>query len=145
MHQLFRVMPVNDRRYPDKGGACRPGIAACQTIGAACERLLDVAVQREVEALFGEWLGDACGGDWLASLLAREYLHVVRFWVADDSEDGERTTALVDKIAAFVGEVSRSSELVYKGVDLAKYLVANDIVKVPFGKNALAQILRWAR
>lgn len=101
--------------------------------------------QREVEALFGEWLGDACGGDWMASFLAREYLHVVRFWVADDSDDGERTMALVDKIAAFIGEVSRSSELVYKGVDLAKYLVANDIVQVPFGKNALAQIMRWAR
>lgn len=101
--------------------------------------------QREVEALFGEWLEDACGGDWLAQFLAREYLHVVRFWIADESEDGERTTALVDKVAAFVGEVSRSSELIYKGADLVKYLVANDIIRVPFGKNILAQVMRWAR
>jgi len=101
--------------------------------------------QRETEKLFGEWLGDVCGGEWLAQFLAREYLHVVRFWIADESEDGERTTAMIDKVAAFIGEVSRSSELIYKGADLAKYLVANDIIRVPFGKNLIAQAMRWVR
>ena len=101
--------------------------------------------EHDVEALLGEFLGEACGADWLASFLTREYLHLVRFWLADESVDAQRTMALVDKATSFVGEVIHSSALVYKGIDLTKYLVANDIIKMPLAKILLGQALRWAR
>ena len=53
--------------------------------------------------------------------------------------------ALVDKASAFIGEALRSGELVCKGADLAKYLMANDAINAPFAKVLLSQVLRWTR
>ena len=53
--------------------------------------------------------------------------------------------ALVDKIAAFIGQAIRSNELFYTGGDLLKYLVANNVIKVPFGKAFLTRTMEWMR
>lgn len=101
--------------------------------------------QREVEALFAEMLADTCAPEQLAAFFAKEYMHLVRFWIADDSDDGERTTALVDKIVAFVGQALRSRELIYAGGDLLKYLMANNVIRLPFGNALLGKALQWVR
>lgn len=62
------------------------------------------------------------------SILAREYMQIVRFWLNDTSEGSERTLALVDKITSFGKEIAYSGVL-DKGVDLAKYVFGNDIWK----------------
>ena len=101
--------------------------------------------EHDVGALLNEFIGEDCTTGWLASFLAREYVHLISFWLADESSDAQRTMALVDKGASFVGEAVHSSALVYKGIDLTKYLVANDIVKIPLAKMILGQAMRWAR
>ena len=101
--------------------------------------------QREAESLFAEILAGTCASEHLAAFFAKEYMHVVRFWIADDSIDSERTTALVDKIAAFVGQAMRSNELFYTGGDLLKYLIANNVIKVPFGKSFITRAMGWMR
>ena len=101
--------------------------------------------QREVERLIREFLGESAGMDWLAAVLGREYLRLIHFWLADESDDCERSMALVDKASAFIGEAWRSRELVCKGADLAKYLMANDAINAPFAKVLLSQVLRWKR
>ena len=101
--------------------------------------------EHDVGALLNEFIGEDCTTGWLASFLAREYVHLIGFWLADESSDAQRTMALVDKGASFVGEAVHSSALVYKGIDLTKYLVANDIVKIPLAKMILGQAMRWAR
>ena len=101
--------------------------------------------EHDVEALLKEFIGEDCTTGWLASFLAREYLHLVRFWLADESSDAQRTMALVDKATSFVGEAVHSSALIYKGIDLTKYLVVNDIIKIPLAKMVLGQAMRWAR
>ena len=101
--------------------------------------------EHDVGALLNEFIGEDCTTGWLASFLAREYVHLIGFWLADESSDAQRTMALVDKGASFVGEAVHSSALLYKGIDLTKYLVANDIVKIPLAKMILGQAMRWAR
>ena len=101
--------------------------------------------EHDVGALLNEFIGEDCTTGWLASFLAREYVHLIGFWLADESSDAQRTMALVDKGASFVGEAVHSSALLHKGIDLTKYLVANDIVKIPLAKMILGQAMRWAR
>ncbi|WP_018128390.1 hypothetical protein [Balneola vulgaris] len=63
-------------------------------------------------------------GDRVFSFLAKEYLYVVNFWLNDDSEGKEKTFALVDKLTAFLEELSYS-KIIDKGFDLTKYLVVH--------------------
>lgn len=50
---------------------------------------------------------------------------VIRHWIHDDTEDQEATTALVDKLAAFVAELV-TFRGVSRGVDLAWHVVQHD-------------------
>jgi len=50
---------------------------------------------------------------------------VIRHWIHDETEDQEATTALVDKLVAFVAELVTFGG-VSRGVDLAWYIVQND-------------------
>ena len=70
-------------------------------------------------------------------------MHVIYFWLNDDSDESERFVALVDKVTAFLGELIRSEKLAVKGVDLTKYLIANNVIKVPFSQNLLTKFFRW--
>jgi hypothetical protein len=64
----------------------------------------------------------------------KEYTHLLRFWLRDNSEGKEKTFALTDKLTSFVEEVLYN-KLMDKGVDLAKYFLQNNIIKLPFGIN----------
>ena len=50
---------------------------------------------------------------------------VIRHWIHDETENQEATTALVDKLVAFVAELVTFGG-VSRGVDLAWYIVQND-------------------
>jgi hypothetical protein len=106
-------------------------------------RQSDTRFHRDTKILFEEFLRDVCCSEWIATFLANEYMHVIYFWLNDDSDNSERSIALVDKSTAFLGELVRSEKLAAKGVDLTKYLIANNVIKVPFSKNLLTKFFQW--
>jgi AcrR family transcriptional regulator len=103
----------------------------------------DTRFHRDSQKLFEDLIGNVCCKEWVGTFLAKEYMHVVYFWLNDDSDDSERSIALVDKTTAFIGEGLRSEKLVLKGADLVKYLVTNNVIKVPFPNNVLTKFLNW--
>lgn len=62
--------------------------------------------------------------DFFYEFIAKEYLHIVKFWLNDESDGKERTFALTDKLTGFVEEVVYN-KIVDKGFDLAKYLISH--------------------
>lgn len=62
--------------------------------------------------------------DYFYEFIAKEYLHIVKFWLEDDSDGKERSFALTDKLTGFVEEVVYNKVL-DKGFDLAKYLISH--------------------
>ena len=67
-------------------------------------------------------------------------LAVVRHWLHDETENQAATTALVDKLVAFVAELV-TFRGVSRGADLAWYLVQNDTL----GLGRLPLVGRWFR
>ncbi len=65
-------------------------------------------------------------------------LALFRHWIRDDSPDQQATTALVDKLVAFVAELVTFGG-VQRGVDLAWYVVQADLL----GLKRLPLIGRW--
>jgi hypothetical protein len=63
---------------------------------------------------------------------------LLRHWIRDDSPDQQTTTALVDKLVAFVAELVTFGG-VQRGVDLAWYVVQADLL----GLKRLPLIGRW--
>lgn len=68
--------------------------------------------------------------DYFYEFIAKEYLHIVKFWLNDESDGKERTFALTDKLTGFVEEIVYNKVL-DKGFDLAKYLISH----AGLGKN----------
>lgn len=62
--------------------------------------------------------------DYFYEFIAKEYLHIVKFWLKDESDGKERTFALTDKLTGFVEEIVYNKVL-DKGFDLAKYLISH--------------------
>ncbi|MEP1152327.1 MAG: hypothetical protein JXR20_12470 [Balneola sp.] len=62
--------------------------------------------------------------DYFYEFIAKEYVHIVKFWIKDDSEGKERTFALTDKLVGFVEEAVYN-KVIDKGFDLAKYLISH--------------------
>jgi AcrR family transcriptional regulator len=65
---------------------------------------------------------------------------VVRFWIDDDTDEQQATTALVDKLVAFTAELV-TFRGVQRGTDLAWYLYQNDVL----GLGRLPLIGGWFR
>jgi len=103
----------------------------------------DTKFHRDTKKIIEELTGDVCCREWVGTFLTKEYMHVIYFWLNDESDESERSIALVDKATAFVGEVLRSEKLASKGADLFKYLVANDVIKVPFPNKIFTKIVQW--
>lgn len=62
--------------------------------------------------------------DYFYEFIAKEYLHIVKFWLKDESDGKERTFALTDKLTGFVEELIYN-KVIDKGFDLAKYLISH--------------------
>jgi hypothetical protein len=89
----------------------------------------DSEFQKEIKELFKDFfttdanIATSAGffmGDLFYASLKSHYLYLIKFWLEDDSEDQERTFALIDKITGFIEELVYS-KIVDKGFDLAKY------------------------
>lgn len=87
--------------------------------------------QQEVKDLFNDFfttdgnIATSAGfliGDLFYSALKSQYLYLIKFWIQDDSDGGERTYALIDKMTGLIEELVYS-KIVDKGFDLFKYII----------------------
>ncbi|TVQ15534.1 MAG: TetR/AcrR family transcriptional regulator [Balneolaceae bacterium] len=69
-------------------------------------------------------------GSLLYQFLADEYLHIVRFWISDESENNEKTLELVDKLTSFLEEMLYNA-VATKGFDLARFLYEQGAIRIP--------------
>lgn len=85
---------------------------------------------KEVRTLFKEFLTTDADiavsagffmKDYYYSLLASQYLFLIKFWLSDDSENKERTLALTDKLTSLYQETVYNKTL-DKGFDLLKFV-----------------------
>ncbi len=60
--------------------------------------------------------------DYFYSILASQYLFLVKFWLSDTSEQKENTLALVDKLTSLFEETVYN-KTIDKGFDLVKYML----------------------
>jgi len=79
------------------------------------------------------------------SILAREFLHIVDFWLNDQSPHAETTQAFIDKWSRFIEELFYN-KILDSGLDLSKYLMQNrmagpgiaflgDLFRTPFRRE----------
>jgi len=110
------------------------------------------AFQKEVAQLFKHFLtsdGNVAVSagfimkDYFYEFLAKEYTHIVKFWLNDSSEGNERTFALTDKLTGFVQELVYN-KVVDKGFDLAKYLIIHAGLgkKIPLFGNCITDFFK---
>lgn len=85
---------------------------------------------KEVKALFKEFLTTDADiavsagffmKDYYYSLLASQYLFLIKFWLGDESENKDRTLALTDKLTTLYQETVYNKTL-DKGFDLLKFI-----------------------
>jgi len=97
--------------------------------------------EQKIEELFSEFFekdtGKSASSDLVINkcslrLFRKKYLHLVKFWLYDESEDKEVTIELTDKVTGLIEEALYTS-VVDRSFDLAKFLFSNDIIsqKVP--------------
>lgn len=63
------------------------------------------------------------------AFLSKEFLHVIKFWIRDRSENQQKTMALMDTFNGFVAELI-TNRLIDKGTDLARFFWNEGIIKV---------------
>lgn len=106
---------------------------------------LQTDYEQEVEALLYDFFRDDRGKtassdllitDCSMRLIRKKYLHLVDFWLKDESEDKEVSVELTDKVTGLMEEALYTS-VVDRSFDLAKFLFANDVIatKVPLWKK----------
>lgn len=93
---------------------------------------------QEVARVFRDFLETSGAASGLQSMivlkqdtydfLAKEYTHLLKFWLRDTSENFSSTVALSDKLVSFLAELVESG-LIDKGVDLFKFFVNNNLLK----------------
>lgn len=85
---------------------------------------------KEVKVLFKEFLSTDADiavsaaffmKDYYYSLLASQYLFLLKFWLSDESENKDRTLALTDKLTTLYQEIVYNKTL-DKGFDLMKFV-----------------------
>jgi len=78
---------------------------------------------------------------WFYGMLSRKYLALVLLWLRDESDNQEKSMALIDKLSAFVDEILYSNVL-DKGFDLLQYLYSNDFFRfdIPYLSKILNKL-----
>lgn len=78
------------------------------------------------------------------SILSKEYLYLIRFWIRDESPGSEKTMALTDKLTSFLNEILYSAVL-DKGFDLGRFLISNRVTRpnIPFWDACVGQFMDW--
>lgn len=94
------------------------------------------AYEEKVEELLTEFIKNDSGkaastdvvvNDCSLRLIRKKYLHLVDFWLHDESEDKEVTMELVDKVTGLIQEALYTS-VIDRSFDLAKFLFSNNII-----------------
>ena len=67
--------------------------------------------------------------DDVYAFLSKEFLHVIKFWIRDTSDNQQKTMALMDNFNGFVAELL-TNRLIDKGTDLARFFWNEGIIKV---------------
>jgi len=67
--------------------------------------------------------------DEVFDFMAKETLHVYKFWTKDKSEGYERSMALADKFSSFAAELL-CNKVIDSGIDLARFFWNEGIIKV---------------
>ena len=67
--------------------------------------------------------------DEVFDFMAKETLHIYKFWTKDNSEDFERSMALADKFSSFGAELL-CNKIIDSGIDLARFFWNEGIIKV---------------
>ncbi len=92
--------------------------------------------EQEIENLFSDFFKHDSGkaasseifiNDCSMRLIGKKYLHLINFWLKDESEDKEVTVELTDKVTALIQEAFYTS-LADRSFDLAKFLFSNDVL-----------------
>ncbi len=101
--------------------------------------------EQKIEHLFADFIKHDSGkaastevliNDCSLRLFQKKYLHLVNFWLNDESEGKEVTIELTDKVTGLLQEAMYTS-VIDRSFDLAKFLFSNDIMsqQVPFWKK----------
>lgn len=92
--------------------------------------------EEQIEDLLSDFIkhdpGKAASSDVVVNdcslrLIRKKYLHLIDFWLHDESEDKEVTMELVDKVTGLIQEALYTS-VIDRSFDLAKFLFSNDLV-----------------
>lgn len=94
------------------------------------------AYEEQVEALLKGFIEDDSGRSASSSimvnrcslrLIRKKYLHLVKFWLNDTSENKQVTTELTDKVTGLIEEALYTS-MFDRSFDLAKFLFSNNTI-----------------
>lgn len=81
--------------------------------------------------------------DYFYHFLTKQYVHLVNYWLTDDSVGYERSMALTDKMTRLIEEIAYNKTL-DKGFDLAKYVITQEDItnKIPCIGNWVTKIFK---
>lgn len=91
--------------------------------------------EEQIEELLADFIkndpGKAASSDVVVNdcslrLIRKKYLHLIDFWLYDESEGKEVTMELVDKVTGLIQEALYTS-VIDRSFDLAKFLFSNDL------------------
>jgi hypothetical protein len=92
--------------------------------------------ENEIEKLLADFIkndpGRSASSDLVVSkcslrLIRKKYLHLVKFWLNDNSENKQVSVELTDKVTGLIEEALYTS-LIDRSFDLAKFLFSNDTI-----------------
>ncbi len=69
--------------------------------------------------------------DDIYAFLSYEFLHVIKFWLSDESPDQEKTMMLIDHFNGTVAELM-TTRIIDRGTDLARFFWNEGLIKIPF-------------
>lgn len=91
--------------------------------------------EKQIEGLLTDFIkndaGKAASSDVVVNdcslrLIRKKYLHLIDYWLYDESEGKEVTMELVDKVTGLIQEALYTS-VIDRSFDLAKFLFSNDL------------------
>ena len=100
-------------------------------------------LETRINTFLSESQGDASlvKGAFISQLLVMELIHLMGFWLQDDSDDAEQTMELTDKMISFASELL-SSQILSRGIDLGRVLWGQNLIRLPpEGLNLLVKAL----
>jgi AcrR family transcriptional regulator len=117
-----------------------------QYILCSCKK---AAYESDIENLLADFIkndpGRSASSDLMVNkcslrLIRKKYLHLVKFWLNDKSEDKQVSIELTDKITGLIEEALYTS-VIDRSFDLAKFLFSNETIRahVPLWNKVISK------